>query len=272
MTIRYFLLYSKNSNNVHFIKKLLFFLFLIIFLSGHSKIANAIEKDTELIISAASSLKNVLEEITIEFRKINNNIKLILNFAASGKLRVQIEHAAPVDIFIPASVIDIKKLEKSNLIFKDTLNNLAKNELVLISNSKNKSIKNLLDLCEKHIKRIAIGNINTVPAGKYAKEVFDSYGIFSNIKQKLIFTESAKQTLYYVSRNNVDCGLVFFTDAKTDKNVKIINVIPSKMHSPILYQMVIIKSTKHLREANNFLKFLKSKQVKKILIKNGFII
>ena len=123
-------------------------------------------KKTELTISAAASLKEVMADLEKEFTKENPNISLTFNFGSSGSLKKQIEEGAPSDIFISAGEAQMKALDEKGLIEKDTLTTLLKNQLVLITNTD--TVNNMDDLSK--INHIAMGEPSSVPAGKYADE------------------------------------------------------------------------------------------------------
>jgi molybdate transport system substrate-binding protein len=152
------------------------------------------------------------------FEKNHKDVKVFFNFAGSGQLRTQIENGAPVDVFVPASLTDMDALIDKGMIIKESKKILATNTLVLIVKSENKmGIKSPTDLANPEIKRIATGNPDTVPAGKYAKESMEYYKVSTAVKNKLVFGENVRQVLDYVSRNEVDAGFVFLTDTKIDK-------------------------------------------------------
>ncbi|MBF0298944.1 MAG: molybdate ABC transporter substrate-binding protein [Oligoflexia bacterium] len=228
-------------------------------------------KKKELLASVAMSLKDVMNKIGEDFEKINPNTKVSFNFASSGQLRAQIENGAPVDIFAPASSTDMNFLFEKDLAIKNSKKDFAKNTLVLITHkSNNNDIHSIIDLQNAKIKKIAIGNPNTTPAGKYAKETFEYFKILANIKEKIIFAENVRHVLDYVSRNEVDAGIVFSTDAQVDKNVKVVFTIPDKVHQPIIYPIAIIKSSKNIELAKEFIQFVISEKGKKALKDYGF--
>jgi len=277
--------YKKMHNNIKtygdfMLKKtfhsLLFFLFLTITffhtnILAQEKSGYTDKQNEELLISAAISLKDVMQEFGEEFEKNNINTKIFFNFASSGQLRTQIENGAPVDVFISASTKDMDYLDKKKLIVEKDGKIFAKNKLVLIANNRNKDVYSLSDLKSSAIKKIAIGNPDNVPAGKYAEEALAYFKILSGIKEKLVFTENVRQVLNYVSKNEVDAGVVFYTDTKIDKNVKIIFTFPSEAHKPIIYPIALVKSLKNSTLAKKFIEFVISAQGKKKLKSYGFV-
>lgn len=227
--------------------------------------------EKELLISAAISLKEVISSVGKEFTQRYPKTKILYNFAASGQLRTQIENGAPVDVIFTASIKDIDLLIRKDLILNNHKKTFTKNKLVLITSNSNQLCHSLFDLQTPKIKSIAIGNPSTVPGGKYAEESFSYLHLLPAIKEKLVLTENVRQVLDYVSRNEVDAGVVFYTDTLTNKKVKIIASFPEDSHQPIIYPVAIIKSSSQAELAKKFVEFATATNGKKILKQHGFI-
>lgn len=224
----------------------------------------------EILISAAASLRDVFTELGADFEK-KNNVKLSFNFASSGELKTQIEYGAPVDVFAAASSADIEALEKKDLLAVNSRINFAKNILVLIQSNNSKiQIKTIEDLAKSEVKKIAMGNPVTVPAGRYAKETLTNFKSYDLLKEKLVFGENVRQVLDYVSKNEVDAGFVYSTDALVAKNVHKILEVPASYHDAIVYPVAMVKTTKNEKVAKEFIKFITNKSSEEIFKKYGF--
>jgi molybdate transport system substrate-binding protein len=126
-------------------------------------------------------------------------------------------------------------------------------------------------LSAAEIKKIAVGNPKTVPAGRYAEEVFGFYQLLSSIKDKFIYAENVRQVLDYVVRGEVDAGVVYATDAAARlKEIKIIATAPEASHKPVVYPIAVVKGTKSEADAKAFIALVLSPEGKKILQKHGF--
>ena len=136
----------------------------------------------ELQVSAAASLTEVSKALGNEFKKDHPNVEIKFNYGGSGALRQQIEAGAPSDVMMSANTKDIDLLKKKNKAH-DTYN-YAKNQLVLIGD-KNKSYTSVKDLNQND--KLALGQIKTVPAGKYAKQYLDDQHLYGDVKDKIIF-------------------------------------------------------------------------------------
>lgn len=254
-----------------FIKKMVFGLLMLLLIPALSPNVYP-ASDGELTVSAAISLKNAFEEMGGIFEGRQKGVKMLFNFGASGDLARQIEAGAPVDVFASASLKDMEDLDHQGLIRPDSKVNFAGNALVLIGpNNSSFQGKSFQDLKEGRIKRIAIGNPKTVPAGRYAQEVLTSLHLWEVLKNKLIPAENVRQVLDYVARGECDAGLVYSTDARTrSKEIKIIATAPEGSHRPILYPIGIIQGTKKESSANEFIALVLSKEGKDILQRYGF--
>ena len=230
----------------------------------------------ELTVSAAASLKNVMEEIALLYQEEYPNNKIIYNFASSGSLQRQIEQGAPVDVFISAAVTKMDSLEKKDLLLRETRRDLLKNQIVLVTplSNKNNNIKlnNFDDLTSQEITIIALGEPKSVPAGKYAQEVLTSFNIADKVNSKVVYTKDVRQVLNYVATGNVDAGMVYRTDAQISDNVQIVTTASETSHSPIIYPIAVIKDSDRPKVATELIEFLTTSKAQEIFENYGFVI
>jgi molybdate transport system substrate-binding protein len=224
----------------------------------------------ELIVSAAASLTNAFENLGKQFETANPGVKVILNFGASGALLQQIDKGAPVDVFASADQKTMDQAKEKSLILSDTRKDFVSNGLVLIVPKDAKlTVKAVKDLSDAKIARIAMGNPETVPAGRYAQEVLSKAGLWEALKPKLIFAENVRQALDYVTRGEVDAGFVFATDAAVAKD-KIQVAAVAEKHQPIRYPVAVVAATKKNDLSQRFIDFLLGIQGQGILARYGF--
>jgi molybdate transport system substrate-binding protein len=230
------------------------------------------ESKREITVSAALSLKNALEEMGKTFEGRNKGAKIRFNFGASGDLMRQIEGGAPVDVFASASPKEMDELESRGLIVSGSRIDFASNALVIVVPSDSShGIRSFADLASDRIRRIAVGNFKTSPAGRYAEEAFQYYKILPSITNKLIFAENVRQVLDYVARKEVDAGTVYATDARLRINkVKVAVIADIRSHSRITYSLAKINNSSDDKLAEEFIDFTLSKEGQKILGKYGF--
>ena len=226
----------------------------------------------EIVVSAAISLKNAFEEIGEVFEEKYKGTKVNFNFGASGDLARQIIAGAPVDVFASAALKDMDELNQKGLITPGSATSFAANAVVLVMPAMAKSsINTFKDLRKDAVRKIAVGNPKTVPAGRYAEEVFQYYRILDSIKDKLVLTENVRQALDYVGRGEVDAGVVYMTDAIIRaKEIKIVATAPEASHKPAVYPIAEVKATTKQAAARSFIAVVISIEGKKILEKHGF--
>ena len=232
--------------------------------------ANTYLNDENLTVSAAISLKDAFDEIGTVYQE-KSGLKINFNYGASGALQRQIENGAPADIFASAGEREMNELEKSGFIDSASRRNFARNSLVLIvPKDSDLNVEKFEDLTKNEIKKIAVGNPKTVPAGHYAEESLTKMNLQNAVQSKLISAENVRQVLDYVVRGEVDAGIVYATDALTAKeNVIVAAAADEESHSPILYPLAVIKEGRQ-KPARGFADFVLSADGQNILRKHGF--
>ncbi|MBX9259320.1 molybdate ABC transporter substrate-binding protein [Desmonostoc muscorum CCALA 125] len=231
-----------------------------------------IAQSNNILVSAAASLKDALEEIKPLYQQSKSDVNVTYNFGASGALQQQIEQGAPADIFISAGKKQVDALETKGLLLPGTRTNLANNRLVLIVAQDVEGITSFYNLTDAKIKKIAIGEPRSVPAGQYGEQVLKQLQLYDPLKPKLVFANNVRQVLAAVETGNAEAGLVYATDAKISNKVKVVVAADEKFHSPIVYPMAVLKSSKNPSASKEFVQFLSSAQAKDILKKYGFIV
>jgi molybdate transport system substrate-binding protein len=252
-------------------RRTLLFLTVVLTLGlGGGVLAASAGVDQELIVSAAASLTNAFGEIGKSFENAHPGTKVIFNFAASGPLLLQIEQGAPVDVFAAADQKTMDQAHEKQLIVPDTRRDFTSNELVLIVPLASKiDLKGSKDLIRPEVARIALGNPDSVPAGRYAAEALNMEGLWETLKPRFIFGNSVRQVLDYVSRGEVDAGFVFASDAviAADK-VRVITKVET--HQPIRYPIAMVATTSKRELAQSFIDWVGSTAGRKILERYGF--
>jgi molybdate transport system substrate-binding protein len=225
---------------------------------------------TDITVSAAISLKDVLEEISRLYDGEKSDVVIHLNLGASGTLQQQIEQGAPVDVFISASPAQMDGLASHKLILPDTRKDLVRNTVVLITPKDRAGVRNFQDLARSSVKMIAIGDPQSVPAGKYAQEVLTHFGLFDALKPKFVFAKDVRQVLTYVETDNADAGIVYATDARTSTRVTVVATAPEDSHSPVIYPVAVIAGSKNPRAARSLVDFLLGPKCADVFRKFGF--
>lgn len=263
----------KRRNVLAFIGTALVSLFLATGLPFFTPSPVIAQSNVSLLVSAAASLKDALEEIKPLYQQSKPNVNINFNFGASGALQQQIEQGAPTDIFISAAKRQVDALEQKRLLVSGTRSIIAKNRLVLVVPRNTTGITSFFNLRDERVKRIAIGEPRSVPAGQYAEQVLQKLKLLPQIKSKLVYANNVRQVLAAVESGNADAGLVYVTDARISDKVKTVVAADEKYHSAITYPLAVVKSSRNLEAAKDFAQYLaNNSQAKAVLRKYGFIL
>jgi molybdate transport system substrate-binding protein len=232
---------------------------------------NSTPKKVEISVLAAASLSDVMKEIETKYESSHPNVDLVPSFASSGKLKQQIEQGVPADLFFSASSKEMDALLQKDMIDPNYHSDLLSNDLVLIVPRDSKvKIKGFTDLKAPSIKTISVGQPETVPAGKYAKQALEKMNLWKDVQSKLVFAGDVRQVLTHVKTGNADAGIVYKTDAATTTEVTVVATFDPKSHQPIVYPIGVLKTSKHPKQTQDFYQWLHSPQAMEIFQKYGF--
>lgn len=241
-------------------KKILFVIALL-----YTSIVCAEEK---IIVFAAASLTNALSEVSAQFEQ-QTGIKVLHSFAASSTLAKQIDNSAPADIFISADNKWMDYLESKSKIDKPSRKPLLTNQLVIISPKAKRfhvEFKDTFDFAKAFDGKLCTGDIESVPAGIYAKESLLSLGWWQSIRSRIVGTQDVRGALNFVERG--ECvGIVYLTDAKLSNKSDLVGIFPENTHSQITYPVALIKKN---NASELYMSFLQSTMAKTVFAKYGF--
>lgn len=223
-----------------------------------------------LIVSAAASLKDAMNELKDVYNKEATNVNITYNFGSAGSLQQQIENGADVDLFISAAQKQMDALKDKELLEDETKKNLLGNSLVLIVPKDSELSVNFEELVGDKVKKLALGEPKSVPIGQYTEEVFSKLNIVEKVKVKSVYGKDVKEVLTWVETGNVDAGIVYETDAKVSQKVKKVAEAPEGSHRPIVYPASVIKASKNKEAARSYLNFLSGEKGKEVFEKYGF--
>ena len=232
---------------------------------------SASDDKCELTVLAAASLTDVCEELKTVYEKENPNVSLTFSFGSSGALQTQIEEGAPADIFFSASTKQMDALCEEGLMQKDSIQELLENKVVLIVPKDSETeLTSFEALTEDSVSMIGLGEPESVPAGQYAREVFESLGIWDIVESKANFGSDVRTVLSWVEENAVDCGVVYATDAYSSDRVRIVTEAPEGSCKRVIYPVGVVKASQNAKEAQDFARFLSSKEAMEYFRAFGF--
>lgn len=230
------------------------------------------ETDTEeeaLRISAASSLAEVMKALEAEWKGTYPDMELTISYGSSSKLRSQIEQGAPADLFLSASETDAVKLTEAGLLDKETLIPFAANRLVLASRNDAGYSGALEELLTATDEKIAVGEPESVPLGRYTKKVLAELGLWDVLDGQFVYAKDARQVLTYTESGNAELGIVYLSDAISSDKVEVLAELPGGKE-PIVYPAGIITESNNTEDAELFLAFLTGEEGQRILQEFGF--
>jgi molybdate transport system substrate-binding protein len=226
----------------------------------------------DIYVCAAASLTDALKEIAVTYDRESGDT-LVFNFAASSVLARQIEEGAPADLIISADEAKLDVLEKKGLLLPGTRKSILSNTLVVIVPPDSLlEIKSAEDLVAPAIKRIALGEPSSVPAGIYAKAYLQKLGLWDQLAGRVVPTESVRAALAAVESGNVEAGIVYKTDAMISKQVKVAFEVPESEGPPISYPLAVIKDSRAPDAAKRLASYLASKPAGVVFQRYGFIL
>lgn len=227
--------------------------------------ANALA--AEMTVSAAASLTDAFGEIKGLFEKAHPGLHVNTNFAASNPLLKQLEEGAPADVFASADQETMDKAVGAGVADAATRRNFARNELVLIVPRGAKKPASLEELTG--MERIAIGNPDSVPAGRYTREALRAAGLWEALLPECVQAASVRQALAYVARGEADAGFVYRTDAlQMGDRVDIALVVGG--HEPVLYPVAVATTGANPASGQEFIDFVLSPEGQQVLARYGF--
>lgn len=245
----------------------------ILFVGCNSSAKDNDKKEPVTItLAVAASLKNTMEEQIIPaFQKKYPNIKVQGTYDSSGKLQSQIEAGASIDVFISAATKQMQALDDQGLILENSVVDLLENKIVLIvPKNGTKDIKSFSDIVKAD--NIGIGDPASVPAGQYGKEALVNLKLWDQISKRCSLGTNVTEVLNWVAEGSADAGIVYSTDAKSNKNVKIVEEAPVGSVKKVIYPIGVVKATVNEDAAKKFTKFLQTKAMLAIFETNGFTI
>ncbi|AWV86311.1 molybdate ABC transporter substrate-binding protein [Acinetobacter radioresistens] len=225
-------------------------------------------------IYAAASLNNAMTEIAKIYQAQYPQTKIVTVFGGSSTLAKQIEAGASSDLFFSADQEWMAYLVRKNKIHADQVRPLLGNQLVMISPKYlHIPFKPQPDfkIAKVFNGYLCTAQMETVPAGKYAKQALTRLRWLNDLKGRIVGTDDVRSTLTFVERGECKLGIVYKTDALISQKVKILGIFPEHLHNPVIYPLALTKAGSNSPEAVRFQKFIvESIQSKTIFHHYGF--
>ena len=220
----------------------------------------------KITVFAAASMKDALEKAAADF-KTETGTEVTLSLAASSALAKQLEQGAPANLFISADEKWMDYVQEKGLTDATTRAIVARNELVIAVPADSTASGDVASIIGKD--KFAMGDPAGVPAGKYAQAALEKLGLWDSIKANAVYADNVRSALAFVTKKELNAGIVYTSDAYIDKNVKVAATFPADSHPAIVYPASVVKNGGP--DAKAFLDWLAGDKGQAIFVSKGFI-
>jgi molybdate transport system substrate-binding protein len=244
-----------------------------LFAMGSPSAPAADSPGASLTVFAAASLTNVMQEVGAAYVEAGGMAPRF-SFAASSVLARQIEAGARADVFFPADQEWMDYLASRGLIRNETRRDVLGNRLVLIAPAGSTTELRIahgfpLASVLGEDGRLATGDPDFVPVGKYARSALTTLGVWGDVADRLVRAENVRVALAYVARGEAPLGIVYATDARAEPKVRVVDDFPADTHLPITYPVAATKIAG--ARAMAFISFILSERATALFRLSGFV-
>lgn len=242
-------------------------------------------EQTELVVFAAASMTETLEEIKETYEAEHERVTLTFNFDSSGTLKTQIEEGADCDVFISAGQEQMDQLDitADAAVNTDGLDfvedgsriDLLENKVTLVVPEENEtgieSFDDLKTKLEIGDIMLAMGN-SDVPVGQYTQKILQYYGLDEQALAdagKITYGSNVKEVTTQVAEGSVDCGVIYCTDAFS-ADLTVVDEATAEMCGQVIYPAAVMKNSSDVDAAQEFLDYLTIDEAMKVFESVGF--
>jgi molybdate transport system substrate-binding protein len=223
-----------------------------------------------LTVSAASSLADVMAEVGRAWVSTGGP-GIQVNAGGSNVLARQVAQGARVDVFVSADHAQMDVAAASGRLLAGSVRDILSNTLVVVVPAR--AVSGTFapeDLTGPRIRRVALGNPQSVPAGVYARQWLERAGLWAAVAPKVVPTLTVRAALAAVRAGRVEAGVVFATDARTAPDVAVAYRVPPADAPAIRYPAAVVRGPREA-EATRFVQFLASPAARAIFEAAGFL-
>jgi molybdate transport system substrate-binding protein len=211
-----------------------------------------------------------MEELMRSYGQLTPGTRVTASYGGSGTLAQQIERGAPADVFLSSASKPMDALEAKGLLAAGTRADLLRNRVVLVVPAGASGPEGFAALADPKWKRIALGDPASVPAGDYGRQVLESLKLWSALQTRLLLAKDVRQALAYVETGNADAGIVYATDARSSRAVRVAEEAPAGTHAPVVYPVAALKESRMPAAALAFVRYLESAGAREVFARYGF--
>jgi molybdate transport system substrate-binding protein len=225
----------------------------------------------ELAVYAAASLKDALAELNAIFER-EEHAEVLLNAGSSGTLSVQIEQGGACDVFFSAGEREMDRLAGQGLVDQRSRRSLLSNQLVLVVPRGSGAFREPADLKGEVLKHLSLANVESVPAGRYAKEWLEQAGLWAEVAPKVLPAVDVRAALAQVEFGGAEAGIVYRTDAAIAKELEIAYAVPLDERPKISYPLALMQGRPEETLARRYVEFLASERAREVFTRYGFLV
>ncbi len=224
----------------------------------------------DIVVFAAASLTNAVEAMRPAFERDHPGLVLRPSFAASGALLQRMANGQACDVFLSADAATMDAAVDRGRVDPATRRVVAGNSLVLAVPAGNPAkVSGLDSLSLGGVRRVAVGNPESVPAGRYAKRALQEKALWFALTSKLVYYPSVRHVLAALTARECDAGFVYATDATIAGDaVAVAAVVPTS--PPVAYSGAVAANAPDPKGAVAFLDFLATPEARAVLARYGF--
>ena len=243
------------------------------------------EESIELIVFAAASMTETLNEIAQLYAAEAPNVTLTFNFDSSGTLKTQIEEGAPCDLFISAGQQQMDQLDSTadpsvnetglDFVLQGSRLNLLENRVTLCVPPDNpagiESYEDMARQLREGSILLAMGN-SDVPVGQYTQKILAYYELDEATLAStgsITYCSNVKEVTTQVSESSVDCGIIYCTDAFS-AGLTPVDYATVEMCGQVIYPAAVLNASQHPDEAQAFLDYLSTPEAMAVFEAVGF--
>lgn len=233
-------------------------------------ITSSVAQADRVMVFAAASLKNAMDEIGASFAKKHTHT-VVFNFAGSSQIVRQVIAGAPADLLVTANTLWMNEAAKAGAIDLDSRFDLATNQLVLASTRQQTITLDQVSL-QKSLSggRIAMALVDAVPAGMYGKQAFQYLGLWDALEPSVVQTDNVRAALRFLTLGETPLAVVYRSDAISDPQAFIAATFPKGSHPAIRYPVALTQRGATSEASVLFQTYLKGQDAQAILTRHGF--
>lgn len=220
----------------------------------------------KLLVFAATSLTDAMDEAVALYEQ-ENQVDVLISYAASQALAQQIASGAPASVFVSAGAPPVAFLRERGLVGAEA--DLLTNKLVVVTNRALEE-RSPNALTSPTIERITIAAPDIAPAGAYGREALKSAGLWDSLQPKIVTAPDVRAAMAFVEAGNASVGIVYATDAVIARGLDTVDIFPDDSYGPIIYPVITVASDERNEVADDFVQFLLSPAAGEIFRAHGF--